>query len=340
MTSQTIITRINHQDPRCISATEAEERLFARFDLDYRVHTINLTDPDLRLRVLEVGEGPPLLMVPGGTGDAVFLAPLMAELKGWRIIALNRPGGGMSDGIDHRQVDLQRLAVKTLETVADAFDVERVPVISNSMGGLWSFWYALANPDRVSRMVQMGCPALILDSSAPFFMRLLSVPGINSLIANAMQPQSIDKALEGLRMQGSSQEDIDRIPREGAEAAYHFFHLPTYKDAWKTLISGIATLGGARPQYQLRANALRQVKCPVQFVWGDKDPFGGLDVARKAVEIIPDARLHAMQAGHLPFLDKPEETGRVVREFLTEDLEATAPKRSPAHSLHLQDALS
>ena len=168
-------------------------------------------------------------------------------------------------------------------------------------------------------MAQMGCPALILDTSAPFFMRLLGVRGINSLIAPVMQPKSIDKALDGLRSQGSSQEDIDRMPQATAAAAYHFFQLPTYLETWKTLVSGVATLTGARRKYQLRADQLQHVQQPVQFLWGPNDPFGGIDVAREVTRIMPKAKLHEMHTGHLPFLDKPKESGRVISEFLSDE---------------------
>jgi pimeloyl-ACP methyl ester carboxylesterase len=278
-----------------------------------------MDEPNLRVRVLEVGSGQPLLMVPGGAGDAWIFAPLMAQLQGWRMIALNRPGGGLSDGIDHRRTDIQQLAVNTLQSVADAFGLNRVPIVCNSMGGLWSLWFALNSPERVSRMAQMGCPALILDTSAPFFMRLLGVPGINGLIAPVMQPKSIEKALDGLRSQGSSQEDIDRMPQVAAAAAYHFFHLPTYLDTWKTLVSEVATLAGARRKYQLRADQLQHVQQPVQFLWGQNDPFGGLDVAREVTRTMPNAKLHEMHTGHLPFMDKPQETGRVISEFLSDE---------------------
>lgn len=324
MDDQRIITRINHQDPRCRAAVAAEQQLFDYYGLDYRVHFVDMEEPNLRLRVLEVGEGRPLLMMPGGTGDAAMFAALMAELPGWRMIAVNRPGGGMSDGVDHRQVDLRQLAVNTMRAVAEAFDLGRVPIICNSMGGLWSFWYTMAHPERVSRMVQMGCPALALDTSAPFFMRLLGVPVINNFIAPNMQPDNVESALEGLRFQGSSQEDIDRMPRVLANGTYRFFNLPTYLDTWKTLIAAVTTIRGATTKYILGPEALEQVQCPVQFIWGDKDPFGGIAVARLMVEIMPNARLHEMQTGHLPFLDKPKETGRIIKSFLAEEVEKEA----------------
>jgi 2-hydroxy-6-oxonona-2,4-dienedioate hydrolase len=310
------ITRINLNDPVSKAALDAEQRFFAHYGLEYQMHMLEMEYPKVRLRVLEVGEGPPVLMVPGGAGDAFKLAPLMAQLTGWRMIAVNRPGAGLSDGVDHRQLDLRQLAVDTVRTVADAFDLDRAPIICNSMGGLWSFWYTLAYTERVSAMVQMGCPALILNTSAPFFMRLLGVPGINRFIAPQIQPKSIDTTLDGLRFQGSSQADIDNMPRVTAEVAYHMYQLPTYLDTWKTLVGAVATISGANPRYQLRAEEIAGIDQPIQFIWGDNDVFGDLNVAHQVARIIPNAQLHEVQSGHLPFMDQPETVGAMIREFL------------------------
>jgi 2-hydroxy-6-oxonona-2,4-dienedioate hydrolase len=316
MMSQATITRIDQRDPRIVAATEAERRLFAHYGLDYKTHHVELEQPDLRVRILEVGSGPPLLLVPGGSGDAWQLAPLMAQLRGWRVIAVNRPGGGMSDGLDHRQLDLRRLAIHTLSAVLDAFALPRVPVIGNSMGGLWSFWLALDQPERVSTLIQIGCPALILNTSAPFFMRLLSVPVLQRLLAATLQPNSRETALDGLKFQGSSQAAIAGMPDVLGEAAYHFFRLPTYSDTWITVISATATLRGAKRAYQLGADQLQQVRQPVCFLWGDNDPFGALDIARMALDTVPMATLHVLHAGHLPFLDDPTACGQHIRAFL------------------------
>jgi pimeloyl-ACP methyl ester carboxylesterase len=55
----------------------------------------------------------------------------------------------------------------------------------------------------------------------------------------------------------------------------------------------------------------------VQFLWRERDPFRGLDVARRAVEVMPNVRLHEMNAGRPPFLDEPTEYGRIVNEFFS-----------------------
>jgi len=55
----------------------------------------------------------------------------------------------------------------------------------------------------------------------------------------------------------------------------------------------------------------------VQILWGERDPFGGLNVARRALELMPNGRLHEMNGGHLPFLDDSTECRRIVKEFFS-----------------------
>ncbi|MEZ4573292.1 MAG: alpha/beta fold hydrolase, partial [Thermomicrobiales bacterium] len=175
MTSKPTIQNVDRADPRVIAAACAERRLFDHYGLDPQVHDIEHQDPEIRVRTLEVGSGPPLLLVPGGPGEAFHFAPLMAQLQGWRLITFDRPGGAMSDAVDHREVDLRQFAVSILTAVLDYFELDQVPVLASSMGGLWSLWLALDRPERVSSMVQFSCPALVLGTSAPAPMRVMSV---------------------------------------------------------------------------------------------------------------------------------------------------------------------
>jgi pimeloyl-ACP methyl ester carboxylesterase len=75
---------------------------------------------------------------------------------------------------------------------------------------------------------------------------------------------------------------------------------------------------GPKPTYQLQADELRRVHTSVQFIWGDSDPFGGLDVAQQAIGVVPDARLHTISGGHLPWWDDADECAHIIREYLTD----------------------
>lgn len=307
---------LERTDPQVIAAQKAEQRLFDHYRLEARTHFVQLDKPRIQVRVLECGNGPPLLMVPGGVGDGWIWVSLMAKLEGWRLIVVNRPGGGMSDGIDHRTIDMRQLAVQTLSAVLDYFKLGHVPVICNSMGGLWSFWLALDRPERVSTMVQLGCPALILGTAAPFPMRLLSIPGLNQLLIKAMIPANRAKARAFPTFLGHPPEVGAGWSEAEAECSYQFPRLPTYKTAWLSLMEVVLSLSGAKPTYRLDADELKQVQSPVLFIWGDNDPFGSLETAHQAQEVVPKARLHSMPGGHLPWWDDVDRCARVIREYL------------------------
>jgi hypothetical protein len=60
------------------------------------------------------------------------------------------------------------------------------------------------------------------------------------------------------------------------------------------LVAAVATLHGARPLSEFTAEQLRRERTPVHFLWRERDLFGGLHFARRAVELIPNARLNEM----------------------------------------------
>jgi hypothetical protein len=59
----------------------AEERLFAGYGLAPRSYRVALEDPRLQTRALEVGDGPPLLLVHGSGTSAASWAPLLPHLR-------------------------------------------------------------------------------------------------------------------------------------------------------------------------------------------------------------------------------------------------------------------
>src|SRR6266566_5895547 len=87
---------------------EAESRLFDLLELDVSSRLLTLEEPELCVRVLEAGDpdGRPLLLLHGGGGSATVWASLMAELPRYRVIAVDRPGSGMSDSFFYSCVDL------------------------------------------------------------------------------------------------------------------------------------------------------------------------------------------------------------------------------------------
>ncbi|MBI9051530.1 MAG: alpha/beta hydrolase [Anaerolineaceae bacterium] len=308
---------LDKKNPRVIAAQESEQQLYDYYGLQVKHHSIPLPHTGINIRVTDIGSGDPVVIVPGNTGDAFPLVPLMAKLKGRRIIAINRPGGGLSEGLDHRTVDFRELAVHTLNTVWDAFALNNVPVIAHSIGGHWSLWMALDQPQRVSSLTLLGVPGNLVSTSPPFALRLLSLPIINGLLFDLISPKSIQKALNGLAFMGHSKEGLAQLPDAMSECYFHFQKLPHYKISSLSLMRHINRLTGSNPQITLTAQQLQQVQQPTQFLWGTNDPFASIVTGRQIASLLPNAQFHAIEAGgHLPWLDKPAVCGNLISEFL------------------------
>jgi len=185
------------------------------------------------------------------------------------------------------------------------------------MGGLWSFWSALDRPERVTAVVQVGTPALILDTGAPFPVRLMSVPVLNRLLVKLMVPRSRAKARELPTFLGHPTDVGANWPEAMAECSYQFPRLPTHETSWLSLMERVLNLRGAKSDVRLGEEELRRIQQPVLFIWGSRDPFGSLQAARRAQEVVPDAELHEMGVGHLPWWDDAEKCAHLIREFLS-----------------------
>src|SRR3954452_22517791 len=220
----------------------AERRLFKVYWLEAESRVLELQDPHMQARVMEIGEGAPVVLVHGGGGVGATWAPLMSRMSGVRLVVVDRPGFGLSDGFDYRGVPLRRHAVAFLESVLDALDIERAAFVGNSMGGLWSFWLALDRPERVSTLAQLGSTALILDTRAPLPMRLLSVPGLNRIML-AEEKAGPEQARKFLVRLGHDPAVIEgRLPEEYFEMLSASQQLPDYAKAWLTLVQRCLTL--------------------------------------------------------------------------------------------------
>lgn len=314
--------RLDPDDPRVRAARAAEERVYEHYGLGLTERFVEVPELDRRVRVVETGteSGPPLVAIQGGLGYGLTWAPLLPELSERRLLVMDRPGGGFSDGIDHRTWPLKTIAARSTRALFDRFDLDEAPIVANSMGGLWAFRFALEHPDRVSAIAGLGCPALYPGTSAPFPMRLMSLPGVGGvLVDRLMRPEGADDAREAWGFLGHPDGTVRDLPDELDEAAYRMESLPTARRSWTSLLRQALRLRGANPASAFTPADLRRLSPPVSLLWGSDDPFGSVETGRAGVEHFPDAEFHEVGVGHLPWLDEPEACGEVVREFLARD---------------------
>lgn len=317
MTSITAETaKLDHEDSQVRQAREAEQAAYEYYGLDPTEHYIEVDELDIRIRTVEVGDGPPLVLINGGEGKGMMWLPLLPELDGYTCYVMDRPGGGLSDGIDYRSMPLRRLAATSTEPLFDYFDIEKAPVVGNSLGGLWTLRFTIAKPNRVSAIGLLGCPAVYPGTSAPLPMRLGSLSILSGFIVeNLMQADEVEDVRDGWKFLGQPVETRERLPGEFAEAWYRMDVLPTYKQTWVGILQTVLRLRGANPQASFTPEDLRSIEAPVALLWGSEDPFGSVEKGQAGAEYFPDAEFHEVGTGHLPWLDDPEKCGELLQEF-------------------------
>ncbi len=70
----------------------AEQAFWESYSASPTERWLDLRRPTTRVRVQEIGDGPPLVFLHGGPGAGAIFAPLVSLLPGFRCITIDRPG--------------------------------------------------------------------------------------------------------------------------------------------------------------------------------------------------------------------------------------------------------
>src|SRR5262245_34133340 len=136
-----------------------EQRLAVANGLDVQERWVDIASPPVRVRVLESGVGDPVLFINGIAAPGIAMAPLAGRLPGHRVLIMDVPGHGLSPPYLWQGAPVREQAVNILAGVLDGLGIDRVTLVGNALGGLFSLWFALDRPSRVARIVLVGQPA-------------------------------------------------------------------------------------------------------------------------------------------------------------------------------------
>ena len=162
------------------SASAVQEAYLSRCAPGFRVRQVRWSGGTTA--VIEGGEGPPLLLVHGGGGAAFQWGPILSLLGNhYRVLAVDRPGHGLSDPFDYHGVDLFTHAEGFLAEFVEVEGLSKLEIVGNSMGGLFSLAFALRNPERIGRLWLVGVPAG-LKRRLPLPARLPAIPVIGGFV--------------------------------------------------------------------------------------------------------------------------------------------------------------
>ncbi len=293
---------------------DAETRLFGRGGLQPEESFLDLGPARARLRVLSVGDGPPLVMLHGVTLAAGVWAPWLTELTGYRAHLVELPGHGLSGPFGYRPGAVRDHALALMDGLLDALGFATAPVVAHSLGGMFALWYAAARPERIASLVAIGEPAAALPGvRVRMPLSLLTVPGLGYGMLRSPSPRPVFRRLLG---QGLSPAAAAAMPDDLVDVLRLAARRPGNARTVASLMQAIDHFREPRAEMVMTDSELGRITAPAMFVLGTADPFLTPALARPSVAKIPGATLHEVTGGHGPWLDDPAACAKLAAGHL------------------------
>lgn len=290
---------------------EAQGALLARLAPDTRVRRVHWSQGETQ--VLELGAGPPLLLVHGGLGDAFAWVPILPALaQNRRVIAVDLPGHGFADPFDYSGVNLLDHARRFLGDILDALELNAVDIVGSSLGGLCSVAFALDAPDRVSRLVLLGMPGGY-KRAVPLQLRLLGMPLIGQPLGRLVMSKPTrdgNRKFWG-QVLVALPENLDDMLLD-ADVASQRRNIRSHLSFLRCVLDA----GGLKRRLIL-GERWRALKTPTVILWGDRDAYGAPEEGETIARQAPNLRVIPIpDAGHLAWLDQHDFVVDEIERFL------------------------
>lgn len=219
-----------------------------------RYSTVNVAGEPLH--VMEVGEGPPVLLVHGLNASLHVFEPLCARAASrYRFLAVDLPCSGKSGR--YSEFDPEKLA-EALAALLRERKLAPAVVVGHSFGGVVAMELTARYPKLVRGLVVLAAPALGLGRVGP----LLSLPLAEQLWSRTSRmwrsPRLVRAWLRTIR--GSREGLTDELVARYMEAMAHEHHPAVTLEALRSLA-----------RYHLPVEGLRASGVPRAVLWGDKD---------------------------------------------------------------------
>jgi pimeloyl-ACP methyl ester carboxylesterase len=258
-----------------------------------------------RLRYLESGSGPPLLLVHGlGSSAMQEWGRLMAPLgRSYHAYAPDLPGFGRSERPAAADYSIP-MQVEAVRAFLQAVGVSNARVVGISMGGWIAARLAGEHPELVERLVLVAPAGVRPDDAA-------RIP------AEVLLPR-----------------DEDGVRRLAAAVRHRPPPMPSFvaRDILRRRLGeewivrrALESMGAGRDWLNGR---LGRVEMPVLVIWGKQDRLIPVAYAAPLQAELPHAELELLEGcGHVPIADCPEAFDRVLLAFLAAEQRQRARPR-------------
>ncbi|MGD9734363.1 MAG: alpha/beta fold hydrolase [Solirubrobacterales bacterium] len=254
-------------------------------------------------RVIEAGEGEPLLFLHGTAGHAeAYTRNIAAHAEHFRVLAIDMLGHGYTDRPDRPYVISEY--VEHLRALIAAIGAERVHLSGESLGGWVAAWFASEHPELVDRLFLNTPGGATADEGVLERLRRLTREAISD-----PSEERVRARLEWLMA------DPATVTEELVAMRRRIYAQPEFQ----ANVDNLLVLLDLEPRRAnlLTEERLRRIAAPTLVLWTTHDPMADVPVGEWFAREIPDARLEVMrEAGHWPQFEDAEEFNRISIQFL------------------------
>lgn len=249
------------------------------------------------LNSIDGGSGAPIVLVHGFSDQSIswFLAD-SDLLRGFRFVAVDLPGHGRSEPWTGEKLSIHDMA-EELDKVMEALGIGKFALVGHSMGGMVAQQYCLEHPHAIS--------CLFLCSTAARG-SLLSETAFNlEATKEAIRKDGIVSAL-------SMDPHAAFAPGYESPLVHKYLELEFGTDG-ETAVKCL----DAMKDWELDQAKARGYPGPTVIICGDMDKITPSNFSFELGRAYPDSAAEIVPgAGHMVFLEKPQEFREIVRRHM------------------------
>ncbi len=264
----------------------------------------DVTSSGVRLRVVELGNGPAVLLLHGMFVDRRTWQGVMQSLaRELRTVAPDLPGFGESEKPPPNRFPYGLEAFA--EAVAGLYAglrLGRVAVVGHGLGGAVALTLAARHPELVSRLVLVN--TLCYETKLDPRLRIALLPVVGSFVFKQLWGRSTFRAFFRSQLLGPRA----AVPSRRIDEYYEAFNAPAARG------SALATWRATIDTRPVVAKTAR-IHAPPMVIWGRHDRMIPAGYGQRLAREIRGAGFELLDSGHSPQEECPDRLAVSIRRF-------------------------
>jgi pimeloyl-ACP methyl ester carboxylesterase len=262
-----------------------------------------------RIRFVEAGRGPPLILVHDYLASRVAWDDVLPHLaENFHVIAPDLPGFGESEKPppSRYRYDFEGFSESLVDLIA-ALGLGRISLCGHAMGGAVTLTLAATYAHVVQKLVLVN-PLVYPPRYPDALSRIAGVPILGPLVFKQLYGRTLFRN----RFLGESRSPVNGAAARRVDRLFELFDAPAAREA------AYATMRAMLDTRPLTASVPR-VTAPTLITWGRAHRASPVEHGRRLARELGGARFEVFDCGTSPPEECPEAFSRAVTAFLVDN---------------------